>query len=344
MGNMEKLPIFPPWAGWPGDRPAVVAEVGFNHGGNEDLAWEMIVSAHEAGADFVKLQTFKVADFIHPSLDCYQNVQTMELCNGANERLFVKAAKKGIHLFSTPFDKASADLLESFNVPAYKIASMDNDHFALLFHVARKEKPVLVSLGMAGIEVAKSVIQTVRKAGNSKILLLHCISDYPAKLEDMHLAAIAGIRNDLNVFSGLSDHSEGIRAALAAAALGAAVIEKHFTTDRKLAQTIPDADNDISIEPSELKELVKFCKSLPIMIGTWPRPLTRGEQIGVTDFKRGVYAARDIAAGEIVDSDAVCFLRPVKGIPAGQWPRYAGCCAKQSIKAMEPIRSEDLSI
>lgn len=330
------------WSGWPENRTAIIAEVGVNHGGDEALAWEMIVAAHENGADFVKLQSFITSEFFHPSLPYYQSTARLELSFEAQERLFKKASERGIRLMSTSFDFASADFIDRFDPPAHKIASMDNDNFPLIRHLASKGRPIIVSCGMADTQEIERVVDAVRSVGNKKLLLMHCVSDYPARYEDINLATLLVLSQTFGCPVGFSDHSLGLTSCFIAASLGVAAIEKHFTTDRKLLDSIPDADHDISIEPHELRELRAFCEEVPRIIGSADRKLTLGEKEKRLTFRRGLYARRPILPGEILNLDTVVFLRPVQGLRAGAWDEVSGRRVHRRIEALEPIRDSDI--
>lgn len=333
---------YPDWPQWPQNRPVVIAEVGINHGGDVALAWDMIQAAYEHGADFVKLQSFVADKFFHPSLSYFKNTEAMELTFEEQQSLFEKSASSGISLITTPYDTNSADMVDRFSPAAHKIASMDNDNYLLVEHVADKQRPLLLSLGMANLNEVQKAVEIISSTGNDKLVLMHCISDYPARPEDMQLAAIPGLAERFHQFVGLSDHSQGLDAAMAALALGAVVIEKHFTTNRSLAKQMPDADHDISIEPHELKRLRDYCDTIPSMLGSFPRELTENEKIGREEFRRGLYASRDIAAGETLSSENICFLRPVRGIRAGEWEHVQGRKAIRRIDKLASIMLSDV--
>ena len=330
------------WPGWPDNRPAIIAEVGMNHGGDENLAWEMIQAAHENGADFVKLQTYSTERFFHPSLTYFNSTKSMELSRESTTELFINSEKKGIQLFTTPFDLESVDFIDKFSPKLYKVASMDNDNTPLIEHIAQKGKPVIVSCGMASFDEIYQVLETVKKTGNDQLVLLHCISDYPAKPESLNLEMIPYLKNKFNVPIGFSDHTIGLHSAFMAIAMGASMVEKHFTTDRKLTDQMPDADHDISIEPQELSELIAFAKDASLMKGKAPRQITSGEEEGRTAFRRGLYTRKAVKAGEKLSLENTVLLRPVKGIAANQWTDVFGKSFLREIKAMEAINLSDL--
>ena len=330
------------WAGWPDHRPAIIAEVGMNHGGDESLAWEMIQAAHENGADFVKLQTYSTERFFHPSLTYFDSTKSMELSCESTSELFINSEKKGIQLFTTPFDLESVDFIDKLSPKLYKVASMDNDNTPLIEHIAQKGKPIIVSCGMASFDEIYQVLETVKKTGNDQLVLLHCISDYPAKPESLNLEMIPYLKNKFNVPIGFSDHAIGLHSAFMAISMGALMVEKHFTTDRKLADQMPDADHDISIEPQELSELIAFAEDASLMRGKAPRQITSGEEEGRTAFRRGLYTRKAVKAGEKLSLENTVLLRPVKGIAANQWTDVFGKSFLREIKAMEAINLSDL--
>lgn len=335
---------YPDWTGWPQNRAVIIAEVGINHGGDESLAWEMIQIAHENGADFVKLQSFATEDFFHPSLPYFSSTKAMELSIEAQKRLFKKAKKRKIKLITTPFDFKSVDIADEFEPPAHKIASMDNDNIPLIRYIAKKGRPVLVSCGMANIREIEKVVNIMEQEGNNKLVLLHCISDYPTKPQDLNLEMINLLKSVFKMPVGLSDHSLGLKSSYIAASLGAVVIEKHFTIDRTLHDRFPDADHNISIEPYELKTLMEFCEAIPVMMGNAPRKLTKNEVSGRQNFRRGLYAKRDIKIGEYLNLENTIFLRPVSGIGAGDWDKVCGKEVKRNISQYQPILYTDLGL
>lgn len=330
------------WSGWPSERTAIIAEIGLNHGGDESLAWKMIQSAHNNGADFVKLQTFVMKEFFHSSLPYYKNIRDMGLSFDSQRRLFIKAANNNINLITTPFDRATVDLTEEFSPTAYKVASMDNDNVPLIRYIAGKKRPVIISCGMADLGEIQRVVEIMEEAGNKKLVLLHCVSDYPTKEKDMNLSMISFLRDTFGYPSGLSDHSIGLFSSYVAASLEASLIEKHFTTDKFLQEKYPDADHDISILPDELKELRTFCESISQMMGKAPRKLTDNENEGRMMYRRGLYAKKDINPGEKISLDNTAFLRPVKGIKAGDWDYVCGKEIKNPIPKNQPITYSDL--
>jgi len=337
-------PDYSTWPGWPANRTAIAAEVGINHGGDPELAWKMITTAHAHGADFVKLQTFHTEDFFHRSLDYYESTRRLELSDDAQIDLFTRAQAAGIALVTTPFDAQALALAERFAPPFHKIASMDADYGPHLERLAATGRPLVLSCGMAEMDEIDAAVRTVRDAGNDKLVLLHCVSDYPADNATLNLSMLPLLRETHGVPVGFSDHSLGLDGARVAASFGAALIEKHFTLDRAMARAMPDADHELSIEPDELASLRRFCEAVPTMMGKAPRQLTPNEQTGRRTFRRGLYAACDIAVGEKLDARNVAFLRPADGIPAGAWPKVLGRQTHRALAAGDLISFTDVGL
>lgn len=324
--------------------PLIIAEVGMNHGGDEKLAWEMIVAAHENGAYFIKLQSFKTEEFLHPSLSYFADTQSMELSFEAQRRLFDKARSSNIKLMSTCYDIDLLNFVEQFDPPAYKIASMDSDNISLLQATAEMERPVFVSCGFADLRDIHNIVSVFEKARNHNLVLMHCVPDYPARYEDLNLDTIGFLETVFGYPVGFSDHSVGLTASFVALSLGAVAIEKHFTTDRSLADKYPHADHNISILPSELKELREFANVVSVIMGESPRKFSLDECDGVLNSRRGLYARKGIDEGEELSLDNVKFLRPVLGIRAGEWDRVRGRETQIFIPQGKPILFSDLGL
>lgn len=324
------------------NRTAIIAEIGVNHGGDEKLAWKMIKSAHINGADFIKLQSFITENFFHPSVPYYLNTKKMELSIESQKRLFKKAKEKKIKLISTPYDFISVDMIEEFDHVAYKIASMDNDNIPLIEYIAKKNRYVIVSCGMTNLADIKKIVNIMKEQSNNKLILLHCISDYPTEQKNLNLSMIKFLKDTFGYPVGVSDHSIGLFSSYISASLGAVIIEKHFTTDKSLVKKIPNADHDISIVPSELRKLRKFCESVPIIIG---KPsFINNQDIQRKKWKRGLYAKRDIEIGEKLNLDNTILLRPVEGIKAGEWNNVYNKEIKRKISKLQPIFFSDLRL
>lgn len=325
----------------PGHPPYVIAEMSGNHNGDIDRAFALLQAAKDAGADAVKLQTY-TADTITLDHDgqefvikgglwdgrrlyeLYQEAHTPWEWHGA---LFAKASELGITLFSTPFDHTAVDFLESLGAPAYKIASFEAIDLPLIEKAASTKKPLIISTGMANEDEIEEAVATARKAGNNQIVLLHCVSAYPARPEEANLLTIPDIAERYGVTVGLSDHTMGSEVSIAAVALGASVIEKHFT----LARSDGGPDSAFSLEPHELKALCEGCRVAGLARGHVNYERTAGERDNVV-FRRSLYVIRDMAAGEKFSKENLRSIRPGFGLAPKHLPDFLGKVASKPVK------------
>jgi pseudaminic acid synthase len=303
--------------------PYIIAELSANHNGSLARALESIKAAKDAGASAVKIQTY-TADTItidsdrpefmirgglwdgYKLYDLYKWAETPYEWHG---ELFAFAESIGITIFSTPFDNTAVDLLESLNAPAYKIASFELIDIPLIRYVASTRKPMIMSTGMASEDEIEEAVQTARDGGCNDIILLHCISSYPAPLSSANLAKLSLLRNRFGVQVGLSDHTLGTTASVAAVALGATVIEKHFTLSR--ADKGPDCE--FSLEPDELKQLCDETCGSWSAIGTPSFDRAEEEQASLV-FRRSLYFVKDLPAGHVITEGDVRSIRPGFGL------------------------------
>lgn len=303
--------------------PYVIAELSANHNGDLKQALRIIDAAVEAGADAVKIQTyrpdtitlksdapeFQIAEGLwagHTLYDLYEWAHTPW---DWHEELFAHAAKRGITLFSSPFDPTAVDLLEDLNAPAYKIASFEAVDLPLIRYVASKGKPMILSTGMANMEEITEAVDAARAGGCQELALLHCVSGYPALASDYNLATIADIASRFGVPVGLSDHTLGNTTAIASVALGASVIEKHLTLDR----TGGGPDDSFSLEPSEFAELSRGARTAWEAVGQIDYGY-KSSELGNVKFRRSLYFVRDLKAGAVVSPDDVRSVRPGYGV------------------------------
>lgn len=302
----------------------IIAEISANHNGSIETAKEMIKAAKEAGADAVKIQTY-TADTI--TLNCdndYFKIRQGTIWDGRTlydlyqeaytpwewqNELKKYAESVGITLFSSPFDKSAVDFLEDIGVGAYKIASFEITDVPLIEYVASKNKPVIISTGIANEEDIKEAIDACKRAGNEQIVLLKCTSSYPAPLEEMNLATISDMQNRFGVVAGLSDHSMGIVAPLVAVALGAKVIEKHFILDRNMG----GVDASFSLNIDEFKEMVNAVREAEKSIGKAAYELNEKTKKS-REFSRSLFVAEDIKKGEPITEKNVRSVRPAFGL------------------------------
>jgi N-acetylneuraminate synthase len=326
--------------------PYVIAEMSGNHNGDIKRAFALLEAAKAAGADAVKLQTY-TADTItidhdgpefvirgglwdgRKLFDLYQEAHTPWEWHGP---LFAKADELGITIFSTPFDSTAVDLLESLGAPAYKIASFEAIDLALIERVAKTGKPIVISTGITNEQEIAEAVATVRNSGNEQIVLLHCVSAYPARPEEANLRTITDLHERFGVLAGLSDHTMGAEVAIAAVAAGASVIEKHFTLAR--ADGGPDAA--FSLEPEELRLLSRGCRIAWEAMGQVNYQITEDAK-GSLPFRRSLYVVRDMDAGEPFTNMNVRSIRPGYGLPPKYISQVIGCNASKSLKGGTPL-------
>lgn len=286
--------------------PLLIAEVGFNHEGSLDQARTMIRTAAASGADAVKFQTFRAADLALPTAPHFELIRSAEMSPEQARALADTAREAGIAFFSTPFSLDAVAMLEAVGVPAYKVASMDLATPYLLDAVARTGKPIILSTGMATLDETGTAIDRLRRAGATDIALLHCLSLYPAEAGDCNLAAIGELKRAFGLPTGWSDHYPGSSACLAAFCVGADIIETHFTLDT----ATPGGDHGHSLDPAGMQALVDEMRRMAPMFGGQDFFDRRPDRQHAAAYRRGVYAARDIAPGETLTMADLLFCRP----------------------------------
>ncbi|MFH1451234.1 MAG: pseudaminic acid synthase [bacterium] len=332
----------------PGQPVFIVAEMSGNHNQSFKRAKELVEAACDAGVDAIKLQTYTADTLTIDSSEKWFQVKVNESWKGKSlyelyqeaytpwawqPKLKEIAEKRGVLLFSTPFDETAVDFLDKMKVPVYKVASFEIGDLELLKKIASKKKPVILSRGMASLEEIRLALSTLKKNGASDIALLHCVSSYPARIEDMNLATINDMRKRFGVVSGLSDHSLGISAAIAAVVLGASIIEKHFTLRR--VDGGPDAS--FSLEPKELKQLVIAIREVEKAIGRIQYGAGKKESENIV-FRRSLFAVEDIEANELFTRKNIRCIRPGYGLAPKLLPRVLGKKAKEKIKKGTPLK------
>jgi N,N'-diacetyllegionaminate synthase len=330
----------------------VIAEAGVNHNGDPALARQLVEAAAAAGADAVKFQTFHAADVVAadaPKAD-YQRRATgeaesqlemlsrLELDESLYRELKELAELRGLVFLSTPFDVTSVELLDSLDVAAFKVSSTDLTNLPLLEAIGGKGRPVVLSTGLGDLAEVELAVATLREAGSEGIVVLHCVSDYPAAAEDANLRAMATLEERLDLPIGFSDHTEGAEVALAAAALGAAVLEKHFTLDRSL----PGPDHRASLEPGELHDLVRGVRRVESALGSGVKRRTRAEERNAAAVRRSLAAAVDLPAGTVLTRATLTALRPGTGIPPREIDEIVGRRVRRDIARRELIDLADL--
>ena len=328
--------------------PLIVAEIGFNHNGDVDLAREMIKSAAENGADIVKLQTFIGSELISKTVKAqdpddpdreiflYEFFQRYQLTRKAYETLFSFSHKIGIPLFSTPFDDDSLDMLVEIGMPAIKVASPDLNHLPFLQRVGQIGLPVVLSTGMGTNEEIEAALKALSSAGNKNIILLHCVSNYPSQYHEMNLACLKEMTLRFKLPIGLSDHTMDNLSGIVATSLGAIMIEKHFTIDRNL----PGVDQKISMEPSELAALKEATSNVRNILGDGVKKVQDSEEAVKRSARRSLVARVDIESGTTLTSDMISLKRPGIGIPPTDLEYVVGKKTKTSISAEQVITLE----
>jgi N-acetylneuraminate synthase len=307
--------------------PYIIAELSANHNGDIERAFATIKAAHESGADAIKIQTY-TADSM--TIDCaseefmirgglWDGYKLYDLYKWAetpfewHEAIFNYAKKLGITIFSTPFDESAVDLLESLNTPAYKIASFETTDLPLIRYVASKGRPMIISTGMCSELEIQEAVTAARESGCKDLALLHCISSYPAPIDQSNLLQMPELGKRFNAVPGLSDHTLGTTASIVAVSLGACVIEKHFT----LSRSDKGADSEFSIEPIELKQLCRDARNAWEALGKSGFERQKAEEAN-RQFRRSIYFVKDIRAGEIITADHIRRIRPGRGLE----PKY----------------------
>lgn len=324
------------------ETPFIIAEISANHNGKLENAFKLIEVAKGAGANAVKLQTYR-PDTI--TLDCdteafrihgglWDGKTLYQLYEGAytpwewHRPLFDHAAKVGITVFSSPFDTTAVDLLEDLNAPAYKIASFEAVDLPLIKYVASTGKPMIISTGMANdVEIQES-IDSAHDGGCKELAILHCVSGYPAPAEDYNLRTIPDMIDRFGLVTGLSDHTLGNTTAISSIALGASIIEKHVTLDRSAG----GPDDSFSLEPNELAALCRECRTVWRALGRIEYGQKPSERRNV-QFRRSLYFIKNLEAGQIVSSDAVRSVRPGYGLPPKEITNVIGRTLVQSVTA-----------
>ncbi|MFV3076216.1 pseudaminic acid synthase [Niveispirillum fermenti] len=330
----------------PGQPPFLIAEMSGNHNGDIDRARRLIDAARDAGADAVKLQTY-TADTITMDVDrpefrleggLWAGRSLHELYREAHtpwdwhEALFAHAREAGIAIFSSPFDPTAIDLLEGLGAPAYKIASFELIDLPLISRAAATGKPLIMSTGMASLGEIAEAVATAQAAGAGSIALLHCVSGYPTPVEDCDLRTIPHMAAAFGLPVGLSDHTMGVAVPVAAVALGAVIVEKHFTLAR--ADGGPDAA--FSLEPAEFRAMADACHMAHAALGSISYALKPSEAGGRT-FRRSLYVNRDVPAGTVLGEGDVRSIRPGLGLAPKHLPDILGRTAARDLKRGEPV-------
>ena len=302
----------------------IIAEAGVNHNGSLDLALRLVDAAKASGADAVKFQTFRTdllatrsahkAPYQERTTENaesqFEMLQRLELDAAAHERLIEHCRRIGIQFLSSPFDAESADLLANMDVPLYKVPSGEITNLPFLQHLARKGRPVILSTGMSTLGEVEEAVRVLQGAGASQVTLLHCVTEYPAPYAEVNLRAMLTLKTAFGLSVGYSDHTLGIEIAIAAAALGAEVIEKHFTLDRSL----PGPDHAASLEPGELQQMVAAIRHVEVAMGTGVKAPAPCELPNISVARKSVVAARSLPSGHRLGAGDLDIKRPGNGL------------------------------
>ena len=324
-------------------RTLIVAEIGNNHEGDFEVAKLLVQQAADAGADAVKFQTIRAEKLLALSeQDRIQRYKCYELSDAQFVELAQLAKSAGLLFLSTPFDVNSVDLLDEL-VPAFKVASGDLNNYPFLAHVARKGKPILLSTGMATEDEIAKALETIESTLSipvaKQVVLLHCVSGYPTPIEQANLLSIPYLRDQFRVRIGYSDHTLGIAVSQAAVALGACVIEKHFTY-RKENQSF--RDHALSADPTEMKELVSNIRLIEGSLGEYDKRVMDCERDNRIEMRRSLAARKPISRGEIITEEAITFLRPATGISPEKLSSVIGRRVIRSIAEGAIIQEKDI--
>lgn len=328
-------------------RVYIIAEAGVNHNGNINLAKRLVDAAKEAGADVVKFQTFQADNLaskyarkaeyqLHTTGEQEtqkEMLKKLELTYDMHVELIRYCKEVGIEFMSTPFDLDSINLLESIGMKQYKIPSGEITNLPYLRKIGSLKKPVILSSGMSTMEEVKEAVKILKESGAADVSVLHCNTQYPTPMQDVNLNVMDSIRKEVGVRVGYSDHTEGIEVPIAAVAVGAEIIEKHFTLDK----TMEGPDHKASLEPGELKAMVKAIRNIEMAMGDTEKKPTVSEKDNITVVRKSIVAKRRIEAGELFSEDNITTKRPGTGISPMLWNSVMGTVAKRKYEEDELI-------
>ena len=328
----------------------IIAEAGVNHNGSLDIAKQLIDAAVDAGVDIIKFQTFKADKLVSKDAkkaeyqknnigdgddSQYQMLKKLELSDEDHQELVAYCRQKGIRFWSTAFDLESIDFLHSLGLGLWKIPSGEITNYPFIKKIALLHEPVIMSTGMCDEEDIRNAMEVLLKNGLTKdqIIILHCNTQYPTPMKDVNLKAMLTIKDDFGTIVGYSDHTQGIEVPIAAVALGAQVIEKHFTLDRNMV----GPDHKASLEPHELKAMVKAIRNIEQALGDGEKKVSASEQANIAVVRKSIVAAYDIKKGEELTEDNLTVKRPGTGISPMRWEEVVGTKAVRDFQEDEII-------
>jgi N,N'-diacetyllegionaminate synthase len=331
----------------------IIAEAGVNHNGSLDLALQLVDAAKASGANAVKFQTFRADQLATrgahkaayqerttaESETQFEMLQRLELGAVAHRRIIEHCRESGIQFLSSPFDIQSVDLLDSLNVSLYKVPSGEITNLPFLRHVAEKGKPIILSTGMSTLGEVEEAIQVLRDAGAKQLTLLHCVTEYPAPYGEVNLRAMQTLKLAFGLPVGYSDHTSGIEISIAATALGAEMIEKHFTLDRSL----PGPDHAASLEPEELKDMVTAIRNVEAALGSGIKEPAPCELPNISVARKSIVAAKSLPAGHRLEAEDLEIKRPGDGLPSKFLPALLGRTLRAGIDRDAVIRWDHLA-
>lgn len=330
------------------NKTLIIAEAGVNHNGSIEMAKQLIDAAAVAGVDYVKFQTFKAEKLVikdakqaeyqqRNAADSsqYAMLKKLELTPRQHEELIIYCKQKGVRFLSTAFDLESIEYLHSLSLGVWKIPSGEITNYPYLKKIAQYGEPIIMSTGMCSMGDVEQALNVLLKNGLTKeqISLLHCNTEYPTPMRDVNLKAMLQLRDKFGVKVGYSDHTKGIEVPIAAVALGAEVIEKHFTLDRNL----PGPDHKASLESNELKAMVDAIRNIEQALGDGQKHVSASEGKNIAIARKSIVAAKDIKRGELLTEENLTTKRPGSGISPMRWENVIGTCAKRDFKADELI-------
>jgi N-acetylneuraminate synthase/N,N'-diacetyllegionaminate synthase len=326
-----------------GEPVFVIAEAGVNHNGQLELAMQLVETAKSAGADAVKFQTFNAENLIAPGTvkaeyqkrttgseeSQLEMISRLQLSYEDFRKLKLYSDELGIIFLSTPFDFQSVDFLHELNVPAFKISSGDLTNHPLLKYVAGKNRPVILSTGMSSLDEVREAVHSVRNTSDCDLAVLHCVTSYPADPSEVNLLAMQTMRTTLELPVGYSDHTLGIEVPIAAVALGASIVEKHFTMDK----TSPGPDHQASLEPDDLRAMITAIRRVELALGDGKKTIAASEKANAAIARRSLVAAQDIPAGAVMTDKLIAIKRPGTGLPPKMLSQILGLTTRVHVPA-----------
>lgn len=330
----------------------IIAEAGVNHNGSFNIAKDLILAAKHCGADAIKFQTFKAEKLVSESTPKaeYQKKNTsaaesqlqmlkkLEISYEDFRKLFLYSKNAGIDFLSTPFDEESCDFLDQLKIKSFKIGSGEITNIPFLRHIAEKKKPIILSTGMSNLGEIENALTAIYLTGNNKITLLHCVTEYPAPINEINLNAMVTIKAAFKVPVGYSDHSPGIEVAIAAVAMGAEIIEKHFTLDKNLK----GPDHKASLEPDEFKEMVQAIRNVEAALGDGIKRPASSELKNLLIARKSLHTARSLKKGHPLHIADLVMKRPGNGLDASFIPFLLGRKIKLNLSSDKMINLSDL--